>query len=331
MNYLLKNTIMTKKQILMLSLSLCMGLATFAQKSELKTAEKALKKADFSTVLSTLSQVEGLIGNADAKSKAKYYYLKGKALFADGINSDVEGVAKAFNKLLDIEKKTGGKLSQEASTILNNLIQQEAKKAQASYNSAKESSNLEGYKSAAEGYRKVYLLSPLDTSFLYNSALIHSIAKNHKRSNEIYNELIEMGFTGISTIYRGTSIVDGNEMVFATKADMDKKVKLGIAENPEVLVSKSKSNEIIKSIASNYIALGDTDKALKSIEEAKALNPNDYNLIIEEANIYLKLGNNQKFKEKLEEAIKLNPTNSSLYYNVGVMNLDLGNTSEAKK
>ncbi|MFT5791184.1 MAG: hypothetical protein ACI9LI_000518, partial [Saprospiraceae bacterium] len=45
MKTLTKNTIMTKKQILMLSLSLCMGLTTFAQKSELKAAGKALKKA----------------------------------------------------------------------------------------------------------------------------------------------------------------------------------------------------------------------------------------------------------------------------------------------
>lgn len=330
MKTLTKNTIMTKKQILMLSLSLCMGLATFAQKSELKAAGKALKKADFATVLSTLNQVEGLIGNADDKLKAKFYFLKGKALFGDGSNPDVEGVAMAFNKLIDLEAKSGGSYSSEAGTILNNLIQAEAKKAQENFKTAKESSNSESYIAAAGGFEKVYLLSPADTSFLYNAALVYSLGKDYEKSNEKYEKLLDMTYTGVSTEYKAISIVDGQEMGFSSKSDMDKKVKLGIAKDPKVVVTESKVSEIVKSIATNYIALGDTDKALTAIAKAKKSNPNDYNLVIEEANIYLKLGDNVKFKEKLEEAIELNPTNANLYYNVGVMNLDLGNKEEAK-
>ena len=320
---------MTKKQILMLSLSLCMGLATFAQKSELKTAEKALKKADFATVLSTLSQVEGLIGNADDKSKAKYYYLKGKALFADGSNPDVEGVAMAFNKLLEVEKKSGGSYSSEAGTILNDLIQAQAKKAQASFVSAQESSNSESYLAAAGGFEKVYLLSPADTSFLYNAALVYSIGKDYKKSNKKFQELLDLNYTGVQTVYSGTSMANDQELTFKTKKELDRSVAMNLVSNPKTEVSESKVSEIIKSMANNYIALGDSEKALIAIAKAKKSNPNDYNLVIEEANIYLKLGDNVKFKEKLEEAIKLNPTNANLYFNVGVMNLDLGNKDDA--
>ncbi len=330
MKTLIKNTIMTKKQILMLSLSLCMGLASFAQKNELKIAEKALKKSDFATVLSTLNQIEGIIGNADAKMKAKYYFLKGKALFASGSNPDVEGVAMAFNNLLKTEGKSGSAYSSEAGTILNELIQAEAQKAQSSFNIARESSDSESYISAAEGFEKVYLLSPADTSFLYNAALVYSLGKDYKKSNEKYQALIDMNYTGVSTEYIAVSIVDGQDMSFSSKSDMDKKVKLGIAKDPKVVTTESKLGEIVKSIATNYIALGDTNKALEAIAKAKASNPNDYNLVIQEANIYLKLGDNVKFKEKLEEAIQLNPTNANLHYNVGVMNLELGNKEAAK-
>jgi tetratricopeptide (TPR) repeat protein len=331
MKTLFKNMIMTKKQILMLSLSLCMGLATFAQKSELKAAEKALKKADFTTVLSTLGQVEGLIGNADDKLKAKYYFLKGKALFGDGVNIDVDGVADAFNKLINVEGESGSSYSAEAGKILNNLIQTEAERAQTSFKTASESSNADDYKIAGKSYEKVFLLSPIDTSFLFNSALVYSIGKFHSESNEKYQQLLDLGYTGIATSYEATSVVDNQPKSFSSKAEMDKSVKLRIAENPKVEVSESKVNEIVKAMASNYIALGDTDKALASIAIARKSNPNDYDLIITEANIYFGLGNNVKFKEKLEEAIELNPTNANLYYNVGVMNLDLGNKEEATK
>jgi tetratricopeptide (TPR) repeat protein len=330
MKNLTKNTIMTKKQILILSLSLCMGLTIFAQKRELKAAEKALKKTDFATVLSTLNQVEGLIGNADDKLKAKYYFLKGKALFGDGVNIDVDGVADAFNKLINVEGESGSSYSAEAGKILNNLIQTEAERAQTSFKTASESSNADDYKIAGKSYEKVFLLSPTDTSFLFNSALVYSIGKFHSESNEKYQQLLDLDYTGIETRYTATSKINDEVVNFPSQKNLDNQVKLGVVTDPKTEVSESKLGDIIKGMASNYIALGDTDKALASIAIARKSNPNDYDLIITEANIYFGLGNNVKFKEKLEEAIELNPTNANLYYNVGVMNLDLGNKEEAK-
>ncbi|MCM2301708.1 MAG: tetratricopeptide repeat protein, partial [Flavobacteriaceae bacterium] len=71
--------------------------------------------------------------------------------------------------------------------------------------------------------------------------------------------------------------------------------------------------------------------ALEAVKEARTQYPNDYNLLIDEANIYYSLGDNTKFKEKLEEAVKINPTDPSLFYNIGVLTLEQKKPEEAIK
>ena len=68
-----------KKQVLALSLGI-MTIAVVAQKKELRTAEKAINKQDYAGAIATINSVEGMIANADAKYKSKFYFLKGKAL-----------------------------------------------------------------------------------------------------------------------------------------------------------------------------------------------------------------------------------------------------------
>jgi len=65
-----------KKQLIILS-AFFISMTVFAQNDELKNAEKALKANDFATAMSAVNQAEGLIANADQKTKAKFYYLKG--------------------------------------------------------------------------------------------------------------------------------------------------------------------------------------------------------------------------------------------------------------
>jgi len=76
-------SIKMKRQVLILS-ALFISMTVFGQKNELKTAEKAIKSNDFAAAIAAINQAEGLIANADQKTKAKFYYLKGKALYQNG-------------------------------------------------------------------------------------------------------------------------------------------------------------------------------------------------------------------------------------------------------
>lgn len=324
---------MSKKVFIALSLSLVISLSTFAQKNELKAAEKAIKKKDYTTALAALTSAESLIVNSDDKIKAKFYYLKGISLYAEGTKKEnLDEVISSFNTLKSVEKNSGAeKYSNEASTIINSIIEGLNTDAFAAYTEGQNNQDNDSYKKAAEGYAKIYKLLPTDTLYLYNSAVINSVAKEHEKSNAQYQELLDIGYTGITTTYTATSKVNGEARVYNSSKDMMSEVKLKIAENPQTKVSDSKYITMVKAIGSNYIALDNNEKALEFIKKARKENPEDYNLIIEEGNVYFKMGDNVKFKEKLEEAIKINPNNAQLYYNVGILNSEIGDNEGAIK
>jgi len=321
------------KQIGILTLALMVSVSIFSQKSELKAAEKAVKKQNYTAAIAALNSAEPLIVNADVKYQAKYYYLKGMALYANGTQpANIDDVAVAFNKLLALEKESRtNTYSKEAGITLNKIINKVANDAQKEYKTAAETKDPAGFVRAAKNYERVFLLSSTDTSYLFNSALLLSIGKEYEKSNNQYQQLLKMGYTGISTTYSATSAVNGDAIFFDSKKDMKQQVKLGIVKAPKTETTKSKFNEMIKAIATNYGRLENNEKALEFIGKARKVSPNDYDLVIEEANVYYRMGNNAKFKEKLEEAITMHPEDPTLHFNVGVMNMNLGDADAAKR
>ncbi len=318
-----------KKQILILS-ALVVGMTVFGQKSELKSAEKAIKVGDFTSAMTAINQAEGLIANADQKTKAKFYYLRGKALYKNGANKNIEEVGNALNELISYETETKKlKYSKEFGEIINKLVIANQTAANTNYEKALQTKASEDYETAAKGYYNVYLLSPIDTTFLDNAALLYNIGKNHSTSIKLYNELLSKNYTGIATIYSATNKADGKKLTFADKKSRNVQIKLGIVENPKDELKKTRRPLIFKNLATGYIALDNTDKALEVIAQGREEFPNNYVLIIEEANLYFRSGNEVKFKELLEKAIELNPTEPALYYNVGVMSMNQKNIEEA--
>ena len=101
-----------KKQLLLL-LVIFIGLSTYAQKDELKAAEKALKIGDVPAAKTAVDKAEGLIANADQKTKAKFYFLKAKTYYDVAKKNPAldakayDTAAKSFQELLSFEKKTG--------------------------------------------------------------------------------------------------------------------------------------------------------------------------------------------------------------------------------
>ena len=69
-----------KKSILAIAILGATTTFTFAQKNEVKALEKAVKSEKYNETKSLISKAESLIGNADDKTKAKFYYLKAKAM-----------------------------------------------------------------------------------------------------------------------------------------------------------------------------------------------------------------------------------------------------------
>ena len=321
-----------KKQLIILS-AFFISMTVFAQNDELKTAEKALKANDFATAMSAVNQAEGLIANADQKTKAKFYYLKGMALYQNGNpNADVQKVGDAFNELINYENQTNKpKYSSEVGVLLNKMIIAVADNASNSYSKAIETKEDADYLKAAKEFQQVYALSPRDTSYLDNAALVYYFGKDYDNSIKLYEELLALNYTGITTVFVATDKASGEDVVYGDKKAMDLQVKLGLAQNPREEKKESRREMIFKNLAQNYSDRGNNEKALEIISKGRTEFPSSYSLLIDEANIYYKAGDNAKFKERLEEAIRLNPTEPTLYYNVGVMNMDQKNIDEAIK
>lgn len=310
-----------KKQVIALSLGL-LAVGSFAQKKELRTAEKALKNKDFSGVITAIKSVEGSIANADDKYKSLYYFLKGQA-FAG--KKDYTKAADAFNKLIAFDKKTGrDRYASKASPMLGKMIQEVSNMAIDLYNEKKD------YKAAAEKFYLTYKLSPKDTSFAYNAAVSATQAKDYDKALEYYKELRKIGYTGIEIQYLVTNKASGKVENLGSKAQSDLMVKAGQYTDPKTSATESKVATIVKSVALILKEQGKTDEAIAAMKEARKANPKDLNLILNEAQLYIEMKKMDKFGKLMQEAVDLDPNNPTLYYNLGVVNVNQGRIEEAK-
>ena len=163
-------------------------MSTFAQKNELKTAEKALKSQDITTAISAITSAESLISNMDVKTKGKFYFLKGRAYYG---SKDFQTAANSFEKLFNLEIETGKlRYTEPATTIQNKMVQDVYQKASDLYNA-------KDYKNASDSFYLTYKLSKLDTIFIYNAAVSSSLGKDYDTSLKYYQELQDMGYTGV--------------------------------------------------------------------------------------------------------------------------------------
>ncbi|MCH3882516.1 MULTISPECIES: tetratricopeptide repeat protein [Tenacibaculum] len=310
-----------KKQILALTLGL-MTVGAMAQKNELKAAEKAIKKNDFSTAVTAVTAAEALMSNMDAKSKAKFYFLKGKA-FAG--KKDYKNAADAFNNLMKHEKATGkARYTKEAAPMLGVLKDEVQQKAFSFYES-------KDYKGASDTFYLRYLLEEKDTMFLSNSAQLALQGKDYDNALKYYSKLKDLGYTGIETQFLATNKESGKVENLGSKQQRDLMVKTGKYIKPEDKRTKSKKVDIIKNIALILKEQGKTDEAINAFKEARASDPDDIQLLLAEAYMYNDLKQMDKFSSLLKEATEKDPTNPDLYFNIGIVNYNEKRGEEAQK
>ncbi|WP_339894752.1 tetratricopeptide repeat protein [uncultured Algibacter sp.] len=305
-----------KKQLI-IALAFSISAFSFAQKKELKTAEKAIKNNNYAEAKAAINQAEGLMSAMDAKLKAKFYYLKGQALYANGKGS-IADIDLAIESLGNVEGAYGSEIKQLKQTMSNGVL--------TTGNTAYEKKD---YSKASKYFEKAYRITEVDTLFLYYAASTAVSVKEYDRALGLYEELKNLGYTGIDKQYFATDKESGKEVVL-DKGTRDLYVKAGSHIKPGERLTESKKPEIVKNVALIYISNGDNEKALDAIKDARAENPENVDLIVNEANIYLQLDDKDKFKALIEEALAKDPENAVLHYNVGVVNMNNGDMDKAQ-
>ncbi|SFZ94342.1 Tetratricopeptide repeat-containing protein [Flaviramulus basaltis] len=306
---------MKKQIIIALSFSIC--AFSFAQKKELKTAEKAIKSNNYAEAKLALNQAEGLMSAMDEKTKSKFYYLKGQALYAGGAGS-ITDVDSSLENLEKAKEAYPSEIAQMKQEMANNLLTKG--------NSAYEKKD---FSTSSKFFEKAYRLTKKDTVFLYYAAATAVNVKEYDRALTLYEELKDIGYTGIEKQYFATEVESGEEVVL-DKNTRDIYVKSKSHIKPGERLTESKKPEIVKNIALIYVSEGDNEKALAAMKDARAESPDDINLLLSEANVHYKMGNTEEFKNLLQKATEMDPSNPELQYNLGVIAAESKELAEAK-
>lgn len=303
----------------------------FAQKKELRAAEKALKKGNTVEAKSALTSVESLIDGADAKYKAQYYFLKGKTYYdlakkgMDAQNS-FKTASESFKQLLDFEKaEKKFKYTKEAKPLMQQMVSSLVDKA-ITAQKAKE------YKKASDILYMTYEMDKSNKDYLYYAASNSIAAKDYNKALKYYEALKDVNYTGVKTEYYAVNVSTGKKESFPDKTVRDFSIKGGTHKDASEKKTKSRLPEIIKNISwiySNHI--GDNEKALVAVDEAIAANPDDASLLLAKGKIYYDQGKKDKFKEIMQEIIVKNPNDADSHYNIGVISAENGETEEARK
>jgi len=305
-----------KKQII-IAVAISLSAFSFAQKKELKDADKAIKGNNYAEAKTALKQVESLMSSMDDKLKSQYYYLNAQALYAGGAGSitDIDAALEDLNKVTSGYTTEIAELKQ---TMVNGILT----KGNKLYES-------KDFSSASKYFEKAYRLSTKDTLFLYYAAATAVNVQEYDRALSIYEELKNLGYTGIEKQYYATNKESGEEEVM-DKGTRDLYVKAKSHINPGERVTESKKPEIVKNIALIYVSQGQDQKAIEAMKAARAESPNDINLLLSEANVHYKMGNTAEFKSLLEQATQMDPNNPELQYNLGVISAESGHPEEAR-
>lgn len=319
-----------KSRYVIIASALFLSVTSFAQKNEIKAAEKALKAGKSDEALTILTGAEYLTANAPDAEKAQFLFVKGN-VYLDLSNKNVDAdknlvlAAKAYQELIEAEKVSGkSKYSAQAVTSIGEI---KGKLVNAAIEDTKVNKDAQG----AEKLYQAYLLEKKDTINLYYAASTYVNAKDYDNALKLYEELKALNYSGKATYYYAVNKVNAQEDFFKTAADRDKLVKMGTHEKPRTENVPSKRGEIYKNIALIYVQQGKIDEAKKAVSDARKTNPEDTSLILTEANLYLETKDMDTYKKLISEALEKNPNDVDLIFNLGVISAQAKNYSEAEK
>ena len=288
---------------------------SFSQKKELRKAQKLYDAGDVAGASQILAENQSILENADQKVKPNYDFLRGKIAQND----------KDFQVAFDLYNSV-----KEVASIKQDVAQQLNLLSADLVNSAIDDNGSGEFKSSTEKLYLAYLIDPeLNQDYLYFAASSAVNAEMFDVALDYYIQLKDMKYTGVVTKYYVTEIESGVENE-VTESEYNLYKKSKSYENHREEDTPSRFPEIVKNIALIYSQLGDNDKAISAVQEARLANPNDLNLILTEANIYIELGEKERFQVLMNEAIAQDPNNANLYYNLAVVTSDLGEKEAAR-
>ena len=288
-----------------LSATLFLSVATFAQKEELKTLKKIYAKEtisvkDLEAYKTASDALNTLAAEESDKVYAKFYAVmyptvelasKGdKATMQDQMSlyktEFIKQYGATINETIEFEKKSGKKV------YTDELIQEKDEFKKVLNTLAMSLNGASKFKEASSAFYSLYIFDPKNEgSSLQNSAILAIQAKDYILAQKYYEEFYESDYFKNGTIYYAVNKANGKEENIGSKEMRTKYISIGLYEKPrDEKVNKSKA-EVLRTlsilIAQNE---GDKKKLEMYVTEARKLLPNDQDLLLTEFNLYFKQG-----------------------------------------
>lgn len=318
-----------KSKYVLLASALLISVATFAQKDQIKAAEKALKAGNAQEAITILQGAEAASAAAPDAEKAQFHFVKANAHLAlatknEDIDANLSAAAKGYQEVVSIEKASGK--DKFAAQATKSIIDVKYKL----INGAIADSKAEKHSAGAKKLYDAYLLDKRDTINLYYAASTFVNAKEYETAYNAYDELKRLNYSGKGTNYYAVNKVNGEEQFFTTAKERDQMVKLGTHEKPRTEAIPSKRGEIYKNMALILVQNGKIAEAKKAVAEARVTNPDDKSLILTEANLYLDTKDYDTYKKLITEVLAQSPNDADLVFNLGVISYNAKNFAEAE-
>jgi hypothetical protein len=314
-----------KSKHVILASSLLFSVALFAQKDQIKAAEKAMKGGNPLEAIKQLDQAESLIGAASDAEKAQFYFVKGNALkdMADKKMDPAKNfvaAAKSYQSALAAEKASGkSKYTADAESALSQVKTSMLTAAQTEIENKR-------YKQGADLLNQSYEIDKTNLDNLYAASVYYLKGEDYDAALKGLLALKSKNYTGEGTNYYAKSAVTDQEEYYGNSAqakkDRDDKVRLKLASAPRDEKLTSKRGEIARYTALILVQQGKMEEAKAAINEAKAVLPDDVDLLQAEANIYLTQKDMENYRKVTKILIEKNPNDADLLFNLGVASTD---------
>lgn len=323
-----------------------------AQKKEISAAEKALDAGDITTAKSQIAAAEGLMGDKtyllEPSVLEQYYYVKGLSLLKSG--NALEG-ATYLAKINDLGKSKiyvgkdssknkvyyVGESAKTASgveglkeesykpTLVGKIGAAISPISEAANKTAADAFNSKNYAVAAPKFQEVYNLLKAagqdNKLYLYYAALSYAQTDKKAEAIQIYNDLINSGYTGSETTYTAVNKKSSKvENLDKSAWELYKKMgEAGDYNNFKTEVSPSKEPEFYETNAELLLDKDRNDEAVALLDKGIKKFPTNVRLADLQGRAYLKAGKTDEFTKNLRDQIAKNPTEPINYYNLGIM------------
>lgn len=286
--------------------------------NDVKTAKEYIDEAEKIIAGKPLSEIK-------SKDLAKFYFYKGKINYRVSTSGDAEIKAmdpnaldkslEGYEALLKLEKEVGKErytndAQQQFQVLANDIARRGI-----------EANTEKRFGDAYDDFMKTYELKMnpaiglTDTNMLFNAAIMAQSGEMYQKSIDIYKELIEMGYKGVT--FKAVNVETGDTAIFPSKDQMDRMVKLEKFKDP-MTVGDIRAN-LYQSLIYLYSKTEDKENYAATIAEGRAKFPENTALLKAELQIFFDNKQYDKALANLDEAIAQDPENVVMHYNKGVI------------